>query len=374
MRRTPLFDDHVRLGARIVDFAGWEMPVQYAGVIQEHRAVRSAAGLFDVSHMGQLEITGADATDFIQYMTSNDVAKMWDGKAQYSLLLNERGTVIDDVIVYRFSPRRYLMVVNAANTARDLEWIRAHRRGDTTVDDRSDDYALLALQGPRSSDILQSLTDVDLASIKTYGFDAGRIAAVGDVIIARTGYTGEDGFELFCAPAAAATIWNALLEAGADDGIQPAGLGARDTLRIEMKYSLYGHEISEDTTPYEAGLGWVVKLKQPADFIGKEALISAKEQGLTRRLAGFVMRDRGIPRPGYAIARNGEPVGVVTSGTHSPSLDVPIGIGFVPADAAEIGTTISIDIRGRFREARIVETPFYKKQPAPNARHATPAR
>lgn len=360
-RRTPLYDEHVRLKARMVDFAGWEMPVQYTGVIEEHRAVRSAAGLFDVSHMGQIEIAGAGAEALVQGLTTNDVKKLTDGRAQYSILCNERGTVIDDIIVYRFSPTRYLIVVNASNADKDFAWCQRHDRPDAQVTDRSSDFALIAFQGPLAAKILQTQTGVNLADIGTYFFAVGEVAGVKDVVIARTGYTGEDGFELFIRPDASPAIWQALLERGKSQGVKAAGLGARDTLRLEMKYSLYGHEITEETNPLEAGLGWVVKLDTPDDFIGKAAIVDIKQHGLARKLVGFRMVGRGIPRQGYRILSHGREIGVVTSGTMSPSLDAAIGIGYVSAGQEAVGNTISVDIRGDPREAVIVKTPFYKR-------------
>lgn len=359
--RTPLYDEHVRLGAKIVDFAGWEMPVQYTGVIDEHMAVRNAAGIFDVSHMGEIEFSGRGAGALVQFLTTNDVSKMTDGGAQYSILCNERGTVIDDVIVYRFSQARYMLVVNASNAAKDFAWCKKHERPDAKVVDRSDDFALIAFQGPKAAEILKSLTGLDLSQIETYHFKIGAVAEKKNTIVARTGYTGEDGFEIFSKPADAPTLWQSLIERGKSLGVKPAGLGARDTLRLEMKYSLYGHEITEETNPLEAGLGWVVKLDTPVDFIGKSALVEIKKAGLKRRLAGFKMIDRGIARQDYPIIINGKPCGIVTSGTHSPCLDVSIGLGYVPAGQETIGNEIFIDIRGVARKAVVVKTPFYKK-------------
>jgi aminomethyltransferase len=358
-KQTPLYGEHVRLGGRIVDFAGWEMPVQYRGVIEEHRAVRAAAGLFDVSHMGQVLIEGAGATECVQHLTTNDAALLTDGRAQYSILVNERGTVVDDIIVYRISAQRYLIVVNASNREKDVAWCRAHLTGKATLTDVSDDYALIAFQGPKAAEILAPFSDVDLTSIGTYYFKDGKVAGK-KAIIARTGYTGEDGFELFLSPADATPVWQALLEAGKPLGVQPAGLGARDTLRLEMKYSLYGHEITDETNPLEAGLGWVVKLGKDSDFVGKKALLEIKGRGPTRALAGFQMVEPGIPRQGYPIVIDGRAQGIVTSGTMSPSLEKAIGIGYVPVAEARIGGKIFVDIRGRAREATVVKTPFYK--------------
>ena len=359
-KHTPLYNDHIKLGGKMVSFVGWELPVQYSGVINEHNAVRNAAGIFDVSHMGVIEFTGSDALACVQKLTTNDASKLVDGKAQYSILCNERGTVIDDVIVYRFSENRFLFVVNASNTAKDFKWCLEHTTGDVQAMDISDSYALIALQGPKAAEILGKLTDADLASLPSYSFTESAIAGKAGCIIARTGYTGEDGFELFCKPDDASAIWQSLIEHGKPLGLLPAGLGARDTLRLEMKFSLYGQEITDEALPIESGLSWVVKM-DAGDFIGRDAIASAKEKGITRKLVGFKMLDRGIPRQGYQIMINNEAVGIVTSGTMSPSLGEAIGIGFVPKAGISIGDTISIDIRGNGRKAEIVKTPFYKK-------------
>jgi len=359
-KKTPLYEEHIKLGARMVEFAGWEMPVQYSGVIDEHKAVREAAGLFDVSHMGQIEVTGRGATDYVQHLTTNDVRKLVDGQAQYSLLCRENAGVIDDVIVYRISGEKYVIVVNAINAVKDLDWLESHARDDARIENISPEHAMIAFQGPKSQEILAELTDADLASIGHYHFRSGRIAGA-DCIIARTGYTGEDGFEIFAPPAGVTGVWQAILEKGKPRGVLPAGLGARDTLRTEMRYSLYGHEITEETNPIEAGLGWVVKLNNEDDFIGKRAIKEIKEKGLARTLVGFKMQESGIPRQGYPILIGEKEAGIVTSGTMSPSLREPIGIGFVPIEAREIGTEICIDIRGRSRKAIVVETPFYRK-------------
>jgi len=361
-RHTPLYEEHIKLNGKMVDFAGWEMPVRYTGVIEEHKAVRATAGLFDVSHMGQIEIKGKDAEEYIQHLTTNDAKRMVDGKAQYSILCNERGTVVDDVIIYRFTNDRYVLVVNASNIQKDFEWIKKNARGEVDINDISDSFALIAFQGPKSLSTLQEFTDIDIDSIDTYHFREGTLAGKQNCIIAKTGYTGESGVEIFTSPDNAPAVWQVLLERGKPQGFLPAGLAARDTLRLEMKYSLYGHEIGEDTTPIEAGLSWVVKLDTPDDFIGKQALIEFKERGATRKLVGFKMIDKGIPRQGYPIITDDEPSGVVTSGTMSPSIGEAIGIGFVPKIKGKIGTEIFIDIRGRSRKAEVVKTPFYNKK------------
>jgi aminomethyltransferase len=361
VQRTPLYEEHKRLGGKMVEFAGWDMPVQYTGVKDEHTAVRTAAGLFDVSHMGQLEFTGKGAAASLQHLTTNDVSKLVDGQAQYSLLCKEDGGVIDDIIVYRVNAQRFVLVVNAANAAKDFAWLKAHLGSDTVMKDISADYAMIAFQGPAAATILASLTDADLTELGHYRFTNGTVADKA-CIVARTGYTGEDGFEIFASPADMPQVWQGILEAGKPRGVKPAGLGARDTLRLEMKYSLYGHEITEETNPLEAGLGWVVKLNTASDFIGKQAIEAIRNAGPSRALVGFRMLEPGIPRQGYSILFAGKQAGVVTSGTMSPSLDEAIGIGYVPMEARAIGAEISIDIRGRARKAGVVATPFYQKE------------
>jgi aminomethyltransferase len=359
-KRTPLYDDHVALKGRIVDFAGWELPIQYSGLSAEHVAVRTAAGLFDVSHMGQFEFSGPGALDTVQYLTTNNARKLEDNQSQYSLLCYEHGGVVDDLILYRFAEDRYIMVVNAGNIDKDWEWVTSHTSKDVTLTNRSDDFAMFALQGPKAEGILQRLADADLSAIKPFRCVTTDVKGSGVCTIARTGYTGEDGFEIFVDPDKASVLWNAVLETGAPDGILPVGLGARDTLRLEAKFSLYGHEITADTNPLEAGLGWAVKLKND-DFIGRDALKTIKENGLTRSLIGFAMIDKGIPRDGYPLCDEEKTIGIVTSGTMSPSLQKAIGIGYVPVALKEIGTKIYVDIRGKKRLAEIVKTPFISK-------------
>jgi len=367
LKRTPLFDCHREAGARLVEFAGWEMPVQYAGVMDEHRAVRSAAGLFDVSHMGEFVVSGSDAESFLQHLTPNDVSKLKVGRAHYSGLLTEDGTYVDDLLIYRRGHEEFLLVPNAANIADDFEWVdgrlreylAVHRDASVALADRSDDYALLALQGPKSPEILGRLSDGSFAEIRYYGFAEGKVAGV-DALVSRTGYTGEDGFELYVSPDDAAVLWRALLEAGAPDGLMPAGLGARDTLRLEAAMALYGHEIDRDTTPLEAGLQWVVKLAK-GDFIGREVLAAQKADGVRKTLVGFKIVGRGIARQGHSIVADGEPIGVVTSGTFSPTLETAIGLAHVPPEQATEGTNLTIEVRGRTLEATVCETPFYRR-------------
>ena len=356
LKRTPLFEEHVALGAKLVPFAGYEMPVQYpAGITAEHHAVRQGAGIFDVSHMGEVEVRGARALDFVQHVTTNDASRLEVGQAQYSALPREDGTLLDDLLVYRL-PDRYLLVVNAANRERDLEHLRemAPEFG-VELKDRSDDIALIALQGPRAERILQPLADTDLATLAYYRFREGMVDG-RSAIISRTGYTGEDGFELYVSADDAAPLWRRLLEAGAT----PAGLGSRDSLRLEMGYALYGSDLDDSTTPFEAGLGWVTKLDK-GPFLAGDALRRHKEMGPTRRLAGFRLRERGFPRPGYRVLVGGEPVGVVTSGTQSHTLGEGIGMAYLPLSAAQPGTEIEVEIRGRRVPAEVVRLPFYTR-------------
>jgi aminomethyltransferase len=360
LRRTPLHSEHVSLNGKMVPFAGYSMPVQYpSGITAEHRAVRSAAGLFDVSHMGEFEVRGPQALELVQHVTTNDASRLEVGQAQYSTLPAENGTLLDDLLVYRF-PDHYLLVVNASNRERDLEWIRSHAGGfDAEVRDRSDEIALLALQGPNAAAILARLTDLDLEEIAYYHFREGTVAG-RPAIVSRTGYTGEDGFELYVANADAVPLWRAILEEGAAEGVVPAGLGARDSLRLEMGYALYGNDLDETRTPLEAGLGWVVKLDK-GDFVGREALVRRKEQGVDERLAGFRLLERGFPRHGYPVRHEGRPAGEVTSGVLSPSLGQGIGMAYLPAAAAKPGTRVEVVIRDQPVPAEVVRPPFYRE-------------
>ena len=361
LRKTPLNPVHRELGAKMVAFGGWEMPVEYSGLIAEHMAVRSAAGLFDVSHMGELEVQGAGAVAFLQRVTSNNVSKLADGQAQYSALPLPTGAPADDVIVYRRGPERFLLVVNAGNIEKDLRWLEEQAPAQCTVTNRSDGYALIALQGPKSPQILQGLTSVDLAALRYYHFAEGDVAS-HPVTVARTGYTGEDGFELFVAPDRAADLWKRLLDAGKDAGLVPAGLGARDTLRLEAKMCLYGNDMDETTTLVEAGLGWIVSLDEgKGDFVGRGVLEAQKREGAARKLVGFEMVDRGIARHGYPVYVGDEPSGSVTSGSYAPFLQKNIGLCYLPAPRAAVGTPFNVDIRGRRVAARVVPTPFYKR-------------
>lgn len=358
-QKTPLYDQHVQLGARIVDFAGWLMPVQYSGVIAEHLAVRSTAGLFDVSHMGEFEFSGPDALSCLQWLTANDVSKLAVGQAQYSLLCNEQGGIVDDIIVYRLKPEHYLMVVNAGNIDKDWAWVTQNQHGNATIRNRSSEFALIALQGPKAMHILQKIAVTPVDTLQRFHCAWFNLKPAGECLVARTGYTGEDGCEIFVPPAQAPALWEALIKAGKDHGLVPAGLGARDTLRLEMKYPLYGHELSDKTNPLDANLAWVVKLNKTVDFIGKTEIQKVKDQGSIMKLIGFVLKDKGIPRDHYSIVDNKKIIGAVTSGTMSPSLKLAIGVGYVPVALSAIGSKFSIDIRGTERIAEVVATPFY---------------
>jgi len=364
LRRTPLYAQHVAAGARLVPFAGWEMPVQYGGVMEEHRAVRRQAGLFDVSHMGEVRVTGPGAEAFLQHLTPNDVARLPVGRAHYSALLTPEGTYIDDLLCYHLGDADYMLVVNAANRAADVAWIeeraQAWRGEEMAVADVSDDYALIAVQGPAAPGIVARLVRADLDAVGYYGFTQGKVAGSMPALISRTGYTGEDGFELYLAPEHAPGLWDLLLEEGREEGLTPAGLGARDTLRLEAAMALYGHELDRETTPWEAGLGWTVKLDK-GDFVGREALVRRKEAGPAKRLVGFEVEGRGIAREGHAVHAGGEAVGRVTSGTWSPTFEKALGLAYVPPALAEPGTPLELEVRGRRLPARVVAIPFYRR-------------
>lgn len=349
----------------MVDFGGWDMPVQYpAGTIEEHLRTRNHAGLFDVSHMGEINVTGADAIAVVNYLVSNDASKLIDGQAQYSALTTPEGTVIDDLLVYRFAADRLLLVVNAGTTEKDWDWLSQNRQaGAAELKNVSSEYCQLAIQGPDAIGILQQLTDLALADIKYYHFTEGKVDGVPS-IVSRTGYTGEDGFEVYAAAEKAEQIWNKILDAGnfgSDTGVLPCGLAARNTLRLEAGMALYGHEIDESTTLLEANLGWICKLNK-GDFLGRDALAKQKESGVTRRLVGFETTERGIARDGQEVIIGGQRVGKVTSGSPAPYLKKNIGMAYVPADAAMDGQEIQIDVRGKLVGARIVKTPFYKRE------------
>ena len=365
LKKTPLNNAHRQLGGRMVDFGGWDMPVQYpAGTIEEHLRTRTHAGLFDVSHMGEIDVRGRDAIAFVNRLTSNDVTKLIDGQAQYTALTTPEGTVIDDLLVYRFSEDHLFLVVNAGTTDKDWDWIKLHHAGESVeLKNVSADYCQLALQGPDAVSILQKLTDTSLSEIKYYHFSNGAVDNV-DAIISRTGYTGEDGFEVYAAAAEGERLWKKILEAGnygSDSGVLPAGLGARNTLRLEAGMALYGHEITEATTLLEANLGWICKLDK-GDFIGRDALVHQKETGLRRKLVGFEVTERGIARDDYDVVINDQPVGKVTSGSPAPFLKKNIGFAYLPIEFANVGQEIKIDVRGRLTGAQVIKTPFYKRQ------------
>lgn len=360
MKHIPLRHIHEALGAKMVDFAGFYMPVQYEGVNIEHETVRNGVGVFDVSHMGEFLLSGEKALDLIQKVCSNDASTIEIGKAQYSCLPNENGGIIDDLIIYRMKEDQYLLVVNASNIDKDWEWISKHNDMGAEMRNLSDEYALLAIQGPKSIEAMQSLTSVKLSEIPYYSFVVGEFAGIENVIISATGYTGSGGFEIYCKNDEVEQIWNKVFEAGASFGIKPIGLAARDTLRLEMGFCLYGNDIDDTTSPLEAGLGWITKFTK--DFVGSEQLKKQKEEGVNRKLVGFELVDRGIPRQGYEIVdANGTIIGKVTSGTMAPSLGKGIGLGYVTTQNSKVDTDIFIKIRNNNVKAKVVKTPFYKK-------------
>jgi len=360
MKRTPLYERHRELGAKTVEFGGWEMPVQYTGIIDEHQATRNAAGLFDISHMGQINVHGPDALAFLQHIATQDVATIAEGLANYSLLCYPDGGIVDDIFIYHL-PNRYLVVVNASNTDKDFAWMQQHSQDfNVELENISDKTTMLALQGPKAEAILDRITDVDVGALWFHGVVEGVLLGEVPAIIARTGYTGEDGFELFFENSYAARVWDGLLEEGHADGLKPIGLGARDSLRFEPKLALYGHEISDSINPYEAGLGWVVKLDK-GPFIGREALQQIKANGAQRKLVGLEMIGRGIARQGYPVATvDGDAVGEVTSGMPAPTIGKNLALALVRTDVAKIGNELDVLVRGKPVRAKIVKTPFYQ--------------
>ncbi|MEX1383792.1 glycine cleavage system aminomethyltransferase GcvT [Lutibacter sp.] len=359
MKNTALSHIHEQLGAKMVPFAGYNMPVQYEGINIEHETVRNGVGVFDVSHMGEFFLKGENALALIQKVTSNDASKLIDGKIQYSCLPNNDGGIVDDLLVYRISDIEYMLVVNASNIEKDLNWISKHNDLGVEMIDASDDYSLLAVQGPKASEALQSLTNIDLSTLVYYTFEIGEFAGCKDVIVSATGYTGSGGFEIYIKNKDAEAVWNAVFKAGADFGIKPIGLAARDTLRLEMGFCLYGNDITDTTSPIEAGLGWITKFTK--DFVNSEALKKQKEEGVTKKLIAFEISDKGIPRQGYKIVtEDGTVIGEVTSGTMSPSLKKGIGMGYVAKEYAKRDTEIFIQVRKKAIPATIVRLPFYK--------------
>ena len=359
MKRTAFFDIHNSNGAKIVEFAGFEMPIEYSGIKDEHMTVRNGVGVFDVSHMGEFWVTGPQALNFIQKVTTNDASKLEPGQAQYSCLPNGKGGIVDDLLVYCFDQKKYLLVVNAANIDKDWQWLVSQNSEGAEMLNASDEVSQLAIQGPKATGVLQKLTKVDLSTIKYYTFTVGEFAGIPNVIISATGYTGAGGFELYFENRHAEAIWKAVFEAGKDEGIKPIGLGARDTLRLEMGFCLYGNDIDDTTSPIEAGLGWITKFTDEKEFIDKDVMIRQKEEGVSRRLRGFEMIDRGIPRHGYEIVNEAdEVIGEVTSGSMSPVRGIGIGMGYVKSSYAKLGDEIYVQVRNKKLKAKVVKMPF----------------
>ncbi len=359
MKRTCFYDIHKQYNAKIVEFAGFEMPVEYSGIKDEHLTVRNGVGVFDVSHMGEVWVKGPNALAFLQKVTSNDVASLKPGQAQYSCFPNGKGGIVDDLLVYYFEVEKYMLVVNASNIEKDYNWLVSQNDLGADLENASDRISQLAIQGPKATAVLQKLTDVDLSAIPYYTFTVGSFAGIDNVIISATGYTGAGGFELYFYNQFAEQMWKAIFEAGKEEGIKPIGLGARDTLRLEMGYCLYGNDIDDTTSPIEAGLGWITKFKEGKEFIDKSVLLKQKNEGVSRRLRGFEMIDRGIPRHGYEITDSeGKVIGVVTSGTQSPVLEKGVGMGYIAADQSALGTEIYIQVRNKLLKAKVVKTPF----------------
>jgi aminomethyltransferase len=359
MKKTPLYQKHLDHGGRVVDFSGWALPVQYSGIVEEHKAVREAAGLFDVSHMGEIAVTGPGAAEFVYRLVVNDTSRMKPGKVMYTPMCYETGGVVDDLLVYMKAPDDWLLAVNAANTDKDYEWILEQSSGSgAEVKNLSDETAQVALQGPKAEAIMKGLTQAPVHELTFYTFMDDVDLGVGKALVSRTGYTGEDGFEIYLPPENAPKLWDRIMELGKDKGLLPAGLGARDTLRFEACLPLYGHELEKDITPLEAGLTFTVKLGK-TDFIGRDALAKQKEEGLKRKIVGLEMEDKGVPRHGYEVYADGKAVGTVTSGSFAPSLDAYLAMALVDVDHSELGTHLEIDIRGRKKSARVVKRPFY---------------
>lgn len=359
-KRTPLYEEHLAAKAKLIDFGGWEMPVQYAGVIEEHHTVRTKAGLFDVSHMGEIDVRGEEALAFVQMLITNDASKLEDGKILYSPMCYPNGGIVDDLLVYRYNPQHFFLVVNASNADKDYAWMLEQAKNfNVVVENVSDHYAQLALQGPLAETILQRITKVNLDQIKYYSYTHGQIDGIS-CLISRTGYTGEDGFEIYLSPEYGRQLWQKILEVGAPDGVQPIGLGARDTLRFEARLPLYGNELGAEITPLEAGLGIFVKLDK-AEFTGREVLLAQKEQGIPRKLVGLEMIDRGIARSHYPLQKDGREIGFVTSGSFSPTLNKNIALGLIHSEFANLGEILDVMIRGKAVKAKIIPSLFYKR-------------
>ncbi len=361
LQRTPLYEQYKATGAKTIDFGGWDLPVQFSSIKEEHEAVRTKAGIFDVSHMGEIEVKGPNALTYLQALVTNDVAKIVDGQAQYTAMCYEDGGTVDDLLIYRKSETEYLLVINASNIEKDVAWMEQYLIDGVTIVNVSDHIAQLAIQGPLAEQILQKETRYNLSSIPFFRFADGVEVAGVRALVSRTGYTGEDGFELYCDADDAVQLWQALLEAGKDEGLVPCGLGARDTLRFEARLPLYGQELTKDISPLEAGIGFAVKVGKNAEFIGKEALKREKEQGLTRKLVGIEMLEKGIPRTGYEVYADDKQIGFVTTGTQSPTLKKNVGLAMVDLAYTELGTEVDVQIRKKRLKAKVVKTPFYKR-------------
>ncbi|MDL4841565.1 glycine cleavage system aminomethyltransferase GcvT [Aquibacillus rhizosphaerae] len=363
LKRTPLFPEYEKHGAKTIDFGGWDMPVHFVGIKKEHEATRTAAGLFDVSHMGEIFVEGKDSERFLQKMLTNDVSKLTPNKAQYTMMCYEDGGTIDDLIVYKLAENNFLLVVNAANTTKDFDWLVKDKYGDVQISDRTAEYVQIAIQGPKAETILQKLTKTDLSKISFFNFES-EVLFEGinqNAIVSRTGYTGEDGFEIYINADFGSELWNLILQAGKDIGIQPIGLGARDTLRFEANLALYGQELSKSITPIEAGLGFAVKTDKKTDFIGKEVLKRQKDEGVRRKLVGLEMIDKGIPRHGYRVLDMGRDIGFITTGTQSPTLKKNIGLALIESQYSKIGTELFVQVRNKKLKAVVISTPFYKR-------------
>ncbi|WP_332698573.1 glycine cleavage system aminomethyltransferase GcvT [Halalkalibacter lacteus] len=363
LKQTPLFETYKKYGAKVIDFWGWELPVQFSSILEEHEAVRKEAGLFDVSHMGEVLVTGKDAESYINYLVTNDVTKLSINQAQYTTMCYPDGGTVDDLLVYKLANEKYLLVINAANIEKDYEWMEQHVKGDVTLQNISGDIAQLALQGPKAEGILQNLTETDLTEIGFFQFaQYVNLDGVTNVLVSRTGYTGEDGFELYLAADKAEVLWEKLLEVGKENGLKPCGLGARDTLRFEARLALYGQELTSDISPLEAGIGFAVKTNKESHFIGKDILTAQKEEGLKRKLVGIEVTGRGIPRHGYKVFSAGEEeIGFITSGTYSLSLKKSLGLALVSAEHADVGTQLKVEVRKKMIDAIVVKEPFYKR-------------
>ena len=363
LKRTPLFDVYKENGGKTIDFGGWELPVQFSSIKEEHEAVRNRAGLFDVSHMGEVEVRGSDSLSYLQKMMTNDISKVKNGGAQYTAMCYENGGTVDDLLVYKIEDNHYLLVVNASNIEKDYKWLEEHLEGDVSIENLSEKTAQLAIQGPLAEKVLQKLAaDTNLSDIGFFKFQQEVNINGKKALVSRTGYTGEDGFEVYCDATDVVDLWRAILHAGEEEGVLPCGLGARDTLRFEANLALYGQELSPEISPLEAGIGFAVKLNKEADFIGKDALKQQKESGLSRKLVGIEMIDRGIPRHGYPVYKGEELIGEVTTGTQSPTLKKNIGLALIKTEFTGIGSEVEVEIRGKRLKASVVPTPFYKRE------------